>query len=273
MSLLRIPGASSVAPSQLSSSDPRSPRSRSPAASERRRGRARPPPAPRPSAPATPAAVPSSDIAPGRAGRHARQRRASTTSAAPTPCRFRSRLYRCRRRPAPRRTPAGRASPDRAPSATTAAIAATPVLAIALPGPRRPPRSSAMPSSSLALEAQPRRHRRGDERDEQQRQPCQPSADEDRDADERAGHGAGRRHRPRAMAGPRDQQVERRAAAGSRRGDQGHAPGSRSGSTRATRATARAPAVAATDRLSSSRIGNRFDERGGDRRERSAPRS
>ena len=87
------------------------------------------------------------------------------TCAVPTPCRSRWRPCRCRPRSAPRRTPAAPVSARTASSArATAAIAATPVLAIALPAPRRPPRSSAMPSSDLAPQPEPRRDRRGDER-------------------------------------------------------------------------------------------------------------
>ena len=64
------------------------------------------------------------------------------------------------------------------PTESIAAHAARPVLAIALPGPRRPPRSSAIPGERLARESCARRHRRRE--NSRRAAPTPPSgADED----------------------------------------------------------------------------------------------
>ena len=244
MSLFRIPGAferrAEPALEQRSGRRADDDREQRVARHERR---ARPRPRRAPSAPAMPAAVPSSDIAPDVPGGTRAQRRDRPACAAPTPCRFRSRLYRCRRRRARRRTPAAPGRPtDRRSARASAAIAATPVLAIALPAPRRPPRSSAMPSTILRVKPEARRHRRGEERDQQQDPALPAAAREDRDADERAGErAAGDRHRPGAIpadatsALQRERRRQRVTATSSSRVRDARDP-----SDRATRATHRA---------------------------------
>ena len=97
-----------------------------------------------------------------------------------TPCRSRWPRCRSRRRSARPRTPPARRSRSGVVAAIIAATVATPVFAMALPAPRRPPRSSAIPSSVLRAQAEPRGQRRGEERRHQQRPSLPSGRHEDR---------------------------------------------------------------------------------------------
>ena len=209
-----------------------------------------------PSAPTTPAAVPSSDIAPDVPG-GTRLSDVIDHVGGPTPCRFRSRSYRCRRPPARRRTPAAPASADGVSSARSArdrrdagvrdrvarAAASAALfgdaeqhLALAARAAMRPTRRRTSASSSI--------------------QPRQPSDREDDRADERAGDRA--RTSRRFARGIRRTATSAfaRSAAGQHASAIGH-PRQSDGAFRrsATPATAWRPRSAATERLSSRRTG------------------
>ena len=110
-------------------------------------------------------------------------------------------------------------------TASSAASAARPVFAIAFPAPRRPPRSSAMPSS--VLRRRPSREVTDAARNVtiSSTQPCQPAVTIDRSADTGADDRSRRRDGPRAISGGGDDHIQRRAGregakrVGSRRGD------------------------------------------------------
>ena len=210
MSLFRIPGASSVAPSTLSASAPTV-------------------------APATTATSAARGISPTATATAAEQARAGDAGDRPFE---RHRARRPRRHAAERGHEVGAAAPrladlagDRvAPAgrqggderqerrvavrsvdtASSAATAATPVLAIALPAPRRPPRSSAMPSS--VLRRRPSRELIDAARNvaSSSAQPGQPVVTAISDADERAGHGTRRVTVPRPITQPRDDDIRGR---------------------------------------------------------------
>ena len=187
-SLFRIPGPSSVAPSQLSSSDP----TVAPHDDRAERGIA----ATTPSATAT---APSA-IAPGDPGERAfqrhragcpwwharqrcdRQRAASERLADFARDRIAAAGRECRGERQARRLPDARRGRP-----VPAAIAATPVLAIALPG--RGGRRVLRRCRGACFRRKPRARgqRRGDERDEQQRPSLPAERHENRDADDRAG--------------------------------------------------------------------------------------
>ena len=145
----------------------------------------------------------------GRPGRHRPERRARDTSGGPTPCRSRSPIVSL-----PPATSAATNAASAGPVAyvsadSTAAIAATPVFAIALPAPRRPPRSSAMPSS--VLRRRPSRDVTTASANVTRRSvhPPQPGRQQNRDAEHRADDRARRRDGPREIAGGRDDGVDR----------------------------------------------------------------
>ena len=122
------------------------------------------PSAARASAPMMPAAGALERHRARRARPHLRRASSAGTSCRPTPCRSRWRPCRCRPSSGRRRTRAARRRDTASRTAATAATAARPVLANALPPPRRPPRSSAMPSSDFCFRPRLRRHRRRQER-------------------------------------------------------------------------------------------------------------
>ena len=168
---------------------------------------------------------------PGRARRHRAQRRDQTTSAVPTPCRSRWRSCRCRR-PSSAATNAEqrRLRGASVSSDSSAAMAATPVLAIALPGAAPAAAFFGDAEQRLALAARAARSIDGGEERHEQQHPALPAGvDEDRDADD-----ARRRSRPGDVTvrarwpGPRDQRRSAPSAAGSRAGCQAAAAGSRS---------------------------------------------
>ena len=127
-----------------------------------------------------PAAVPSSDIAPGVPGRTRGERRRQVRRAGPTPCRSRWRPCRCRPAPGRPRTPAAprRGTAWRRP-ATRRDGGQARSSRTRCPRPRRPPRSSAMPSSAFRFS--PRRDVTAAARNvaNSRTQPWEPGARED----------------------------------------------------------------------------------------------
>ena len=190
MSLFRIPGASSVAPSRLSTSEPIvAPATTATSADAGNQ------------ADPTASAAEEEGAGDARGGaferhraRGARRRPAESrsrgTCAVPTPCRSRWRWCRSRPRPARRRRPAARVAVATVDTDSSAAAVGEAGIGDGVAGAAASAALLGDPEQRLAPQTEPRADRRRQERRQQQR-PARPAGRHgDGDADERAGHGA-----------------------------------------------------------------------------------